>query len=287
MAVGLAIHLDRGIESRFDDDRLRIVQGMTDRIGGASNPCMSLAPAAIAAGAFCVLGVEPATTPPDALVWGDSHAEALAPGIAALAEQAGRSVLFAGAHGCPIGSHLGDVGWRERDCAAFDQAMLERVLASAQIRQVILVSRWVPLRGSGVDGELVAAGVSGADVARQLGEVVKTLVAAGKHVWLVGPVPDVGTLVPRALYLQSLGFAQGTDIRPTMESFNQMQERTLAVLAELAHDPAVTLVLPHKELCSDGLCDVVRDGYPLYFDDNHLTTVGAKIAAEVLAPVFR
>lgn len=94
-------------------------------------------------------------------------------------------------------------------------------------------------------------------------------------------------MVPSALYLQSLGFAKETEIRPTVESFTKTQERTLAVLAELARDPAVTLVLPHEKLCSDGMCDVVCDGYPLYFDDNHLTTVDAKIAAEVLAPVFR
>lgn len=287
LAVGVAIHLNRGFEARFDGEQLRIVQGMTDRIGGASNPCMSLTPEMIADGAFCVLGDEGTKLSPGAIVWGDSHAEALAPGIADIAARAGRSVLFAGAQGCPIGSHLRDVGWQARACAAFDKAMLDRLLSSPQLRHVILVSRWVPLREEEPGKSMAISGITGLGAAESLRVVVRALASAGKRVWLVGPVPDVGTLVPRALYLQSLGFSQPVEIRPSVASFQATQARTLAVLGELAHEPNVSLVLPHEPLCGDGWCEVVRDGYPLYFDDNHLTTVGAKLAARVLEPVFR
>ncbi|MFB1489924.1 MULTISPECIES: acyltransferase family protein [unclassified Thiocapsa] len=287
LVAGLVINLERGIESRFDGMQLRIVQGMTDRIGGARNPCMALSPAQIADGAFCVLGDTASRFAPDALVWGDSHAEALAPGIGEVAARAGRAVFFAGAQGCPIGSHLRDVSWLERDCAAFDRAMLDSLRRRPEISQVILVSRWVPLRVPEPAGEGSSAGVNGLGAADSLGEVVRALTAAGKRVWLVGPVPDVGTLVPRALYLQSLGFARDVETRPSEASFYDAQERTLAVLGELARQPGVSLVLPHERFCSDGWCEVIRDGYPLYFDDNHLTTVGAKSAAQVLEPVFR
>lgn len=75
--------------------------------------------------------------------------------------------------------------------------------------------------------------------------------------------------------------------RTSEAAFHTAQGRTLAVLADLARRPGVSLVLPHEMICSAGWCEVVREGYPLYFDDNHLTTVGAKLAAQVLAPVFR
>lgn len=277
LAAGLAIHLKRGIESRFDGEQLQIVQGMTDRVAGARNPCMNLSPEQIARGELCVLGATGGNTvSTDTVVWGDSHGEALAPGIADVAAHAGKSLRFAGRHGCAIGTHLQDTAWQGRDCAAFDGAMQRWLLASPEIGQVVLVSRWSALR----DEKSAAA-------ADRLAEVVKQLTAAGKQVWLVGPVPDVKTLVPRALYLKSLGLAQAFELRPREDEFKATQSRTLAVLGNLAQLPGVSLVLPHEVLCADGWCEVVRDGKPLYFDDNHLTTAGAKLVASVLEPALR
>ncbi|WP_338052535.1 SGNH hydrolase domain-containing protein [Rhodocyclus purpureus] len=250
---------------------------MTDRVAGAQNPCMNLTAEQIALGKLCALGATEGAAPTvDTVVWGDSHGEALAPGIADVAARAGKSVLFAGRHGCAIGTHLQDSSWQARDCAAFDGAMHRWLLASPRIGRVVLVSRWSSLR----DAKSVAA-------ADSLAEVVKQLTAAGKQVWLVGPVPDVKTLVPRALYLRSLGLAQDFELRPREDEFKATQSRTLAVLGELSRLPGVSLVLPHEVLCADGWCEVVRDGRPLYFDDNHLTTVGATLVARVLEPAFR
>lgn len=277
LAAGLAIHFTRGIESRFSGDQLKIVQGMTDRVAGAQNPCMNLSAEQIALGKLCTLGATEGTAlAADIVVWGDSHGEALAPGIADAAARAGKSFLFAGRHGCAIGAHFQDRGWQGRDCAAFDSTMLDWLLASPEIRRVVLVSRWAALR----DEKSAAA-------AENLAEVVKRLSAAGKEVWLVGPVPDVKTLVPRALYLKSLGLAEDYELRPREDQFKATQSRTLAVLEELARLPEVSLVLPHEVLCADGWCEVVRDGRPLYFDDNHLTTFGAKLVARTLEPAFR
>jgi hypothetical protein len=48
----------------------------------------------------------------------------------------------------------------------------------------------------------------------------------------------------------------------------------------------VTILDPAKELCHDKRCDVERDGRLLYFDDNHLSAVGASAYREALGALI-
>ncbi|MDD2808231.1 acyltransferase family protein [Rhodoferax sp.] len=284
LLAGLLIHFGRGFESRFEGDRQKIVRAMTDRIAN-KDACMNFAPDQISKGELCHLGVEDMSQT-DVVVWGDSHAEALAPGIADMAANAGRSALFAGQHGCGIGLHFQETGWSDRACVAFSKAMLAYLMTTPSINKVVLVSRWSSLRAPPLQAPAKSSPAS-VTAAQALGQVVAQLRMAGKQVWLVGPVPDVKTLVPRALYLKSMGFAQDFEIRQSLAEYVEIQKNTLAVLRHLAEQPGVSLVLPHERLCQTAWCDVAQDGYPLYFDDNHLSTHGAKIAAQVLAPLFK
>jgi len=272
LLVGLALHFGRGMDWRFQGERLNIVRGMTDRM--PNRGCMDFDPTQIAKGEICHLGAS-AAVPAATLLWGDSHGEALAPGIAELAVLHSKAALFAGQHGCAIGQHLVNADWSNRACAAFSKAMLQYLVATPSIKQVILVSRWAALRRP-----------SDTSYDQALAQVVAQLTAAGKHVWLVGPVPDVNTLVPGALYLQSMGLAQGFEIGQRSADFNATQHKTLATLHRLAQQQNVTLVLPHQVLCGEIRCEVQRDGFPDYFDDNHLSTHGARLAAQVLGKAF-
>jgi hypothetical protein len=209
------------------------------------------------------------------VVWGDSHAEALIPGISDTASKLEKPLLFAGRHGCSIGSHLLDKSWKARECSDFDGAMYQWLLDSTDVKQVILASRWSSLRDE-----------KSLDSANSLAQVVNGLTSAGKKVYIVGPVPDVRTQVPRALYLKSLGIAQDVEIRSSEEEFKSAQTKVLTSLKNIALLPNVTLVLPHEVLCTHGWCAVMTDGSPLYFDDNHLTTTGAKYVAKILEPAF-
>ncbi len=275
--LGLAIHFGRGMESRFDGDQLKLVRGMTDRM--ANKDCMYFSAEQVAAGNFCHLGANTGELP-STFLWGDSHAEALAPGVSMQATLSGKAVLFAGQHGCGIGQHLWDSSWAGRTCAAFDKAMLDYLLIQPSIKQVVLVSRWTALRGA--THANAADGKATPTAEQALTLVVTQLVNAGKQVRLVGPVPDVKTLVPRALYLKSLGFAKDFEVRQGQAEFEVVQKNTLLVLRDLASRPGVSLALPHLALCNAGWCAVEQNGYPLYFDDNHLSTHGANLVAAAL-----
>lgn len=278
LLAGLSIHFKQGIETRFEGNRLKIVQGMTDHPILKQDRCMTLSPEQIAGGNLCLMGAPSATT--DTVVWGDSHGEALESSFADAAERAGKSVLFAAHSGCNIGRHLEGTDPSKMSkavlgCAEFSEAMLNYLVASPSIRQVVLVSRWHLMRNrKGREAESLAL-------------AVRKLTEAGKHVWLVTAVPDVKTRVPRALYLKSLGLAQDYEIRSTENEYYLVQQHPLEILRNLATRPGVSLIPLHRALCNDGWCEVMQDGHPLYFDDNHLTTYGAKRVAAVFDPIFR
>ena len=122
--------------------------------------------------------------------------------------------------------------------------------------------------------------------ARGLENSVRLLTAAGKQVWIVGPVPEVGTKVPRFLFLQSLGFAKADPINPTVREYDARQRNVFQVFNELKKKYPVKLVMPQTMLCGAQLCDIEKDGRPLYFGGDHLSVYGAKIIAPIFAPIF-
>jgi hypothetical protein len=47
-----------------------------------------------------------------------------------------------------------------------------------------------------------------------------------------------------------------------------------------------TLLRPDAILCQGGSCSVVRDGRPLYYDNHHLSTFGARQLTPLFAPAI-
>ena len=142
---------------------------------------------------------------------------------------------------------------------------------------VVLISRWGELESGTHGGPLIR------DAAwDRLDATVTAIAGKGRRVWLVGPLPRAAFDVPRALYAHSLGFDRDIDLRPTVADFLKERARTFSILQDVAGRPGVRLLLPHLILCDAVRCAVSRDGRPYYFDDNHLTTFGAR----ALAPMF-
>jgi SGNH domain (fused to AT3 domains) len=125
-----------------------------------------------------------------------------------------------------------------------------------------------------------------AALAAGLERAVANLIAAGKQVWLVGPVPVIGYNVPRTLYLESLGIPGRIDIRPTREEFNEREGFVLALFADIVKKYPVRVVWPHQSLCNAKFCRVEKDGRPLYIDFQHLTRSAAMLRPHVFDPIF-
>jgi hypothetical protein len=187
-------------------------------------------------------------------------------------------VSFAGRRGCPPGKppDTPSPSW-DRGCIEFDEAVLQFAATDRGLSDVVLISRWGELESGTRGGPLIR------DAAwDRLDATVTAIAGKGRRVWLVGPLPRAAFDVPRALYAQSLGFDRDIDLRPAVADFLKQRARTLSVLEDVATHPGARLLLPHRILCDAVRCTVSRDGRPYYFDDNHVTTFGAR----TLAPVF-
>jgi peptidoglycan/LPS O-acetylase OafA/YrhL len=275
----------------------RIVDGGNDR-RTRDWECGNTTLTKVRSGDLCRTG-SPAGTP-TFLVWGDSHARAMADAIGAAAESAGVAGLLALRPGC---APLRDAEVRghdaEHDCNALTAAVLELLGRSPEMTDVVLAGRWALLaegtRYGRESGETVYLTDSRANdhslatnrevFARALRRSVTALLGQGKRVWLVASVPEVGWDVPSVL-ARSHRFGRPPPDAPTRADYAARQQQVLAVLRELDALPGVVVLYPDQVLCRDGRCEVTRDGLPLYFDSHHLTLRGGLLLEPLFAQIF-
>jgi len=247
---------------------------------------------AVAGAPTCTLGNAGNLT---GVMLGDSHAEALADALGEKLAEKNLGMRLLSATGC---APIAGVQRREYPgCAAHNDNAHAFVLASQQIHRVVLMARWTlaleesrydngeggveggesvhldATPGISAEGGAVAqdgtAASSGTDarfrrVAAQLVTTVHTLLAAGKQVVLVYPVPEAGWNVPdrlAKLYLRN-GVIRPGDASTAYAAFVARTARTRAVLDSIGEHPALLRIYPEKFLCNaqlPGRCMPAQD----------------------------
>jgi hypothetical protein len=237
---------------------------------------------------------------PSFILWGDSHATALASAVdhsAALSSVAGEIVA---ASGCPPISEVVREG--RRYCDEFNADVLEHLKVHDEITTVIMAARWAYIVSGHYDQrkeshalrliDLLAAEPEGTDNAivleTGLRRTVEQLQDLGKDVVLVGPVPEIGYDVPAVTFV-ALKTKRDVDalISPTVPEYEARNRDITAIFEVLEDDKAVSSILyPSEYLCNSGRCRVAMGNVPLYRDDNHLSTSGSKYLSPMFDKVF-
>lgn len=283
--TGALIGLLHGLPQRFDNGTQNILAEAQDEPLRAH--CFNMSPAKIARGDLCKLGAPNA--PPTFLLWGDSHADAMAPALMKAGHARGKAgVVAAHGHCAPfVGVDLPDAG-----CRPFNDAVMKVALAK-NITTVLLDARWAGYAGvSSLEDETFAETGAGALHPRSVAEsqaqfvsamkaVVAALTAAGKKVVIIGPVPEFAHSVPMDIAKMRVWHEQW-EIAPTRGEFLARETFVDETFRQLATQPGVTLVSPGRVVCPAARCETMKDGLPLYRDANHLSVFGA----EQLAPLF-
>lgn len=291
---GLMLHFGQGLPSRIAEPAREIASSERD-FDADRQTCLQTADATgIKHPQMCKFGL--ADRAPEYALWGDSHAESLRAGFDQAAKEADATGLFFGRSGCvpQLGfDRRGDTG-----CHRANDAVVKYLVAAPTIRTVILAGRWglwaegTPYkRETGKRVSLFDASGSPADnraaLASGLERAVSSLTSAGKQVWLIGPIPEIGYDVPRTLYLNVRGIhPHPVDIRPTLKEFESRQAFVLTLFAKLADKYRLSVIWPHKFLCGNKFCEVQENGYPLYVDDQHLTRSAALSMVPIFRPIF-
>lgn len=231
---------------------------------------------------------------PDVVVWGDSHAAALAGGLQDAAAARDRQGLVVARNFCPplLGIERVDRAAGE-GCLAHNEAVLAHLERTRPAR-VVLHARWPLYTEQRFVGptnwpvpRFVEAGEDGApaDLTRALERTVTHLQGLGTTVVVVGSVPEVGFHVPIALQRQQqVGGAPPEG--PPADAVRARGDGARRLLAAVAEGTGATVLHPEDTLCTGERCAVLDGGVPLYLDSNHLSDAGARRLSPVLGALL-
>ena len=293
LAAGVVAHRLDGIPGRYDATTLALIAVSEDpgrgRTGCVNDTALPLE--------GCVFNPD---FPQRAVLWGDSHAMALAEGLAGALAPFGIGLEHISSSGCrPILNVIRD---SRPDCARRNAETLAYLAGPNAPDTVIVVARWaiafdVARFDNGAGGVEHGPPVvlypetgdmGGQDqaawITQQLHATVTALQEAGQQVVIPTNLPEAGWDVPRYLALQRIG---GRTDQPALHIdravFDARNASSAAAFAPLAAWDNVTLIDPTPLFCDAARCDLERDRVALFRDDNHLSPAGAALLGHPVA----
>ena len=278
--LGLATILDHGAAWRMNPSSREALAAL--RTAVAERPRCVTDKKWLAA-PFSVCRFNPQVSSTHFIIWGDSHAGALAPELATLLGEQGRQggVLAKIPKCAAIASVTLAAHKYSKVCPAFDDAVL-RAIARDRPKLVVIAGRWAILAsnvrspGDGeTSGRLVDLENNGVpiELADALARTIERVNALGARVIIVGPVPEIDFNVPATLVRSLQGFGRLPAVRRA--DFDKRQELVLRALTKIATRSDASVVYPHAVLCDNETCAVADGIRSLYLDDDHLSPFGS------------
>ena len=215
------------------------------------------------------------------LLLGDSHMGMMAPQAVEVLLQTGYQSGFVmrPSAGCPILTGVSPLGKRKtRRCGEDMNEIVDIIHNKIKPDRLFLIGRWAnfgSILKAPYGGDLPAKMVLTHDkskpiqFAEALEQTVKTF--SSIPLTIVASVPEQAFSVPSTM---TRSVMLNTPIKPMRsETFHQRQSVVLDAFKKV--EGRVTVLYPHKFLCSDNTCAYAENNLPLYYDDNHLTHTGA------------
>ncbi|WP_340266355.1 acyltransferase family protein [Sphingobium mellinum] len=297
-AIGFIMYAGHGWPGRFAADVARLESYKTSE-NPNEDKCLKVK-LQLAPHSPCTIG-DPAQA--SVFLWGDSHAGVMYGALSAIAKDHGPATIYAATSRCPPVVGLGT----DDSCVRGNDRRLQYVLRHPQIGTVILAARWsLYLEGRAVDigpdetngNTPVLQWHNGQQIERfspaaraaftfSLDRLIDTLLAAGKRVVLVYPVPELGYDVPsRAARMRAAGEDPADFTVPAAVYFRR-QDHALEILNGLGQRRGLIRIYPERVLCPADRCLSVLHETPLYYDSHHLSMPGSRLLVPQLARALR
>lgn len=290
-AISLALIISAGFPDRLSEHTQELFSATGD-----TNPLRQRCPRMHAIDdPNCYFG--DANAPIDFVVLGDSHAGAIQPAIEVWAKSSGRSGTIFWKGACPtlIGAQtIPDSDAAE--CTEYRQALLEKIEMYGGIKTVLIAGRWEAAY-SGIASEIGGSYRTylideknrelSDEVSKQVFEssILRTATwfeTRGMKVIIIGAVPEIGFDVPRTLALAShnQGESRAPQIKRSLSTLVSLDE----VFERIASSsPNFAYVSIWQHFCKPE-CALLKDGIPLYYDDDHITYTAA---LSFLGPILK
>ena len=300
--VGGAIYLGDGLQWRLGPEPLRVYLASRERNAFRAE-CLRGSGRKLPAASHCMRSALKGGS--DIIVWGDSHADALFPGIAVIGENHGPSTRQVTKTACPpllgaerVSSGLFPKRGNPSACAKFNATLLEELKEGPRPSLVVIAARWsmytettVAFTGGRrvflVDDENKQLDIetSRKVLSRALVRTVDALNALGIRVLLIGQPPEfyqdpTVCFVERSISWRNVGDC----LRQPRQLVDQRLRASKAILQSVASGrPATAFVSLDSILCDDRVCRTWQDGQPLYEDTTHFDLSGARVIGNALA----
>ena len=232
---------------------------------------------------------------PKILIWGDSFAMHLVPGLVATTElgvaQATKSFCGPLEGLAAISEPTYGRSWAE-GCLRFNQSVLKYLTSARSVEYVVLASPFSQYLGDKAGkssnsnllrtegGELIRIEPSESLAIERIRATVSKLRLLGKRVVVVAPPPSSGFDLGRCLELNASGKlflgADGDSCRISTRAYLQHHAAVRHFLEQLPRAAQVNVVGFDDALCSAQVCETELNGVFIYRDGGHLSIEGSR-----------
>ncbi len=232
-------------------------------------------------------------TKPTFILWGDSHAMALLPGLDEKARQYGLSGFVATHSSCPPLLGIDDMANQYNDIE-FNNNVLLFIKNHPEIKTIILSGAWPGYP----DDELYGVFDQNKSIRRYnlleagLKTTVEKLIIMNRKVAFVTDVPwlRIGD-ISRYLYMSirfPMYYNDLSDAAPTRQEYNELNHSVLDIMKKMANSNKVTIIHPEEKLYNNvGKCIFIVDGLSLYRDEAHLSTFGSHYVSTIFDDILK
>ncbi|WP_189350214.1 acyltransferase family protein [Mesorhizobium sp. M1E.F.Ca.ET.045.02.1.1] len=267
---GQAIFHSDGIVSRIpkEAEAMRSLDVMWDW------PCPQTVVVPELGGSFCAFGAPWDKARSHAVLWGDSHAEHLAPLFDAVGQQ--ENTAFFLYHACPAAFGEGvhrdfpeQPNYRE-SCASSRKAAVDMLKQRRDLDFVVLSSAWTSLTGT----KVVADDGRQEDKALLLRDgllsLVNEITTPERRIGIIGQVPGPGVDLTSCAAMRESRILRRCSTDLDSERILRVWSPMVTALGSLTEQNGVFFVDPLKGMCPNRQCATYINGEFIYRDGSHM-----------------
>lgn len=305
--VGFYIHITNGVPTRLNPTTTVYAQAANDLFGDLSD-CEEESNSVWPDISYCEIG-DISNAKQYTLVWGDSHGGMFKRGLETQFKENGYSALLAWTGGCPpvFGVQKDEsVSPKSVDslCTTRNNAVRTLIKTDPRITSIVLIGRWsyyMTGKGTGVDqvnkirvwpenSETVV--IDQAEYfSLAIMETISYLNQENKKVFVVEQPPEFPHFQSRPLaisLMKNQSLSKGNLERLTTVSYSDVMLRQGSIQQQFSRaesEDLISVLNTHRYFCDDVSCNLIWDDMPLYFDNNHISSLGSMKTRDMFDPI--
>ena len=234
-----------------------------------------------------------------AIVWGDSHANAVVGAVASSSEKHNGHVLSWTSSGCPTVMGIQSQTEQSYNCSRQIQRFLTEVQRFPPDIPVVVVNRlnaYLYGNNESQDGQpktyvhtpysSYGREIFQKEIIRGYEQAICQL-SKSRPVYVLQPIPEMGKNVLNEELKYSMILHQGLGVKISKLNHLQRSQLSMNINSQLAQQCGVKLLNPLPYLCNDKQCFGSQNNVPYYFDDDHLSLRGARRLMPLFEPIVQ